>query len=541
MTVAEKQPPLADILQAAPFGLTVLSQAGDIVYANRAGTIAAGNITPAKDLIVDGRVIRTLRFDVADQEAPLTVALSLDVTDQCELENDLFQQAFFDELTGLPNRALMERSFTDLIGADSAPFALAFIDLDGFKHINDYYGHTVGDLLLGKIATRLSGYLRPTDMLVRIGGDEFVLLISPVGTMEELASDIERVSQSLKEPFYADGFEIFSSASIGVSLYPKDGTTFDLLRTNADSAMYRSKGSAKGSVKFFDRSMEHAIAERTRLEQRLRFAIRDKRLCCAYQPKVDFRSGTTVGVEVLLRWRDEDGVIQAPGDFIELALELGLMNEVTHLILTETIDSVDRINEAFGHEASISINVAAKQAGDPRFMRSLIDSIDATGYPDRFMLELTEEAFLAKSNFQDCILPMIREIGARVSIDDFGVGYSSLSALADITADEIKVDRSFITDVHRRPRSQSILKAIESLGQLLGMSVIVEGVETFEELTYLLAATRISCAQGYYFGKPLLLEDLKPAYGLGNDSRAILPARGTPVTRIASARASHSR
>jgi EAL domain-containing protein (putative c-di-GMP-specific phosphodiesterase class I) len=136
---------------------------------------------------------------------------------------------------------------------------------------------------------------------------------------------------------------------------------------------------------------------------------------------------------------------------------------------------------------------------------------------------------------------MIREIGARVSIDDFGVGYSSLSALADITADEIKVDRSFITDVHRRPRSQSILKAIESLGQLLGMSVIVEGVETFEELTYLLAATRISCAQGYYFGKPLLLEDLKPAYGLGNDSRAILPTRGTPVTRIASARASHSR
>jgi EAL domain-containing protein (putative c-di-GMP-specific phosphodiesterase class I) len=272
--------------------------------------------------------------------------------------------------------------------------------------------------------------------------------------------------------------------------------------------MYRGKSDAKGSVCFFDASIEHAVAERTRLEQRLRLAIRDKRVCCAYQPKVDLRTGEVCGVEVLMRWRDEDGMIQAPGQFLSLAVELGLMDDLTHYILAETASSIDLINEAYGPDCSISINVAARQAGNLEFMRSLVEALEATGFAQRFMLELTEEAFLSKNEFQDKILPMVRAAGAKVSIDDFGIGYSSLSALADITADEVKVDRSFITEIHKRPRSQSILKAIEALGHSLGMSIVVEGVETFEEVAYLQAATRITCAQGYYFSKPKLLEDL---------------------------------
>jgi EAL domain-containing protein (putative c-di-GMP-specific phosphodiesterase class I) len=273
--------------------------------------------------------------------------------------------------------------------------------------------------------------------------------------------------------------------------------------------MYRGKKGKKGTVQFFDASIEHVAVEDSRLEQRLRFAIRDKRMRCAYQPKVEFRTGRVTGVEVLMRWRDEDGLIQAPGGMIDLAVELGLMDELSHLIVEETVAAQPVLQGHFGDDISISLNVAAKQATNVPFMQSLLARLADTGQASRFMIELTEEALLAKAEFRTHILPMIREVGAKVSIDDFGVGYSSLATLADITADEVKVDRSFITDIHARPRSQSVLKAIESLGNSLGMSVVVEGVETFEELAYLQAATRIQVAQGFYFARPMLLEDVR--------------------------------
>jgi EAL domain-containing protein (putative c-di-GMP-specific phosphodiesterase class I) len=290
--------------------------------------------------------------------------------------------------------------------------------------------------------------------------------------------------------------------------------------------MYRGKSAGTGTVKFFDSTIEHAAIEQSRLEQRLRLAIRDRRVSCAYQPKVDVHAGRIYGVEVLLRWMDEDGVIQPPGDFIALAIELGLMDELTYLILEKTVQSIDRINEAFGEAASISINVAAKQAGDIRFMQALLERIAETGFATRFILEITEEAFVSKSTFQESVLPLIREIGARVSIDDFGVGYSSLSALADITADEVKIDRSFITNLHQRPRNQNILKAVEALSRSLGMEVIVEGLETFEELAYLKACTTIRYAQGYYFSRPVMLEEL----GVTHDESL----RQAQVTRLQS-------
>jgi EAL domain-containing protein (putative c-di-GMP-specific phosphodiesterase class I) len=268
-----------------------------------------------------------------------------------------------------------------------------------------------------------------------------------------------------------------------------------------------------------------------KLEQRLRLAVRDRRLCCAFQPKVDFRSGRVTGLEVLLRWRDEAGVIHPPGGFVDLAVELGLMDEITVSVLAETVATLPMIDQAFGPETSISINIAAKQANDYKFMRAFADSLAATGYAARFMVELTEEAFLVKSSFQLRVLPMLREIGVRVSIDDFGVGYSSLSALADITADEIKVDRSFITDIHKRPRNQIILSAIESLGNALGMAVIVEGVESFEELAYLQAATRIRCAQGYYFAKPMFFDELAQGKLASYGVREVLSSREFPAGR----------
>jgi EAL domain-containing protein (putative c-di-GMP-specific phosphodiesterase class I) len=261
-------------------------------------------------------------------------------------------------------------------------------------------------------------------------------------------------------------------------------------------------------VNFFDAGLAHKAAHRAKLEQRMRLAIRDRRLCCAFQPKVNFRSHSIVGLEVLLRWRDEEGLIHAPGDFVNLAVELGLMDEITRLVLAQTVEAIDRIDDAFGRQASISVNVAAKQATDFAFMQSFVAALKATQYPERFIVELTEEAFFHKSLFQGRILPLLRDIGAKISIDDFGAGFSSLSALAEISADEIKVDRSFIVAIHQRRRSQAVLKAIEYLGAELGMSVLVEGVETAEELAYIEGATKIELAQGYYFAKPMFFDEI---------------------------------
>jgi EAL domain-containing protein (putative c-di-GMP-specific phosphodiesterase class I) len=275
---------------------------------------------------------------------------------------------------------------------------------------------------------------------------------------------------------------------------------------NADRAMYSSKAGGKEGFRFFDASIAAAAAERHEMEQCLQRVLLDERIRCAYQPKFDFRNQQVAGVEVLMRWIDDDGFVQPPQRILQVANELGLMDEITSRIVEQTIASVDEINAAFGGSASISLNLSPQQAADFEFMRSLVNTLDRTGFADRFMLELTEEAFLAKQEFQSHILPLIRSVGARVSIDDFGVGYSSLASLAAITADEVKVDRSFITNVQLRARSQSILKAIEALGNSLGMSVVVEGVETEEELDYLRQRTGISVAQGYRFSKPVLLE-----------------------------------
>jgi cyclic di-GMP phosphodiesterase Gmr len=310
-----------------------------------------------------------------------------------------------------------------------------------------------------------------------------------------------------------------------------------VLRQNADIAMYRVKNGSKGAAAFFDSSMEREALARMKIEQSLRQAILERRFCCAFQPKVDIRTKHIKGIEALVRLRDDEGVIQAPGTFINLAVELGLIDELTHLVLAEIVKSIDPINAAFGPDITISINVAAKQAGNPEFMRPFAEAIEATGFPRRFLIEVTEDAFVTKTHFQDEILPIFRKLGVGISIDDFGIGYSSLSALADITADEIKIDRSFITDIHKRPRSQGILRAIESLSEALGMTVIAEGVETFEELAYLQAATKIRYAQGFYFSRPIFLDDLKPsATPLASESRASLVSRSAQESRPAYSR-----
>ena len=560
---------LRDVFRMLPGGITVQDEQGHFLLVNDAAAaqfgmaegqpsalsskplndrreaglelLRAGRAAVAEECVTSGQgkqIFLTSHRPVRIADRNLLLSSSADISQQKAVEDHLFRSAYFDELTDLPMRRVIEHRANGLIQRDGvgSRFALAFLDVDNFKHINDYYGHSIGDALLVEVAKRLGLDLRESDMLSRISGDEFMLLLDPVQNEQEVVEYIQATLQRLKAPFFIDGSEIFASTSIGVSLYPDHGRSYDVLRQNADIAMYRVKNEGKGAAAFFDATMEREALERMKIEQSLRLAILERRFCCAFQAKVDIRTRDIKGIEALVRLRDDEGVIQAPGTFINLAVELGLIDELTHLVLAEIVKSIDLINETFGPDTNISINVAAKQAGNPEFMRSFAHALEATGFPRRFMIEVTEDAFVAKTHFQDEILPVFRKLGVGISIDDFGIGYSSLSALADITADEIKIDRSFITDIHLRPRSQGILRAIESLSDALGMTVVAEGIETFEELAYLQAATRIRYAQGFYFSRPIFLEELKPSVAVKSEARVSLASRPLQEGRQAHAR-----
>jgi c-di-GMP phosphodiesterase Gmr len=532
------------VLDLLPVGVRVDGADGRVVLANAAAAQLPRDANATSPVSVvetaagpDGR----RSFLVASRTAEVlgeTLHLSgaFDITERARAETELLRRAYHDELTGLPNRSLISDRVEAILARVGGRFALAFIDIDNFKHINDFYSHAIGDALLVKFVQRIATHLRASDILARMSGDEFVLVLDPVESRVQVVQVIETIVEHLKQPFLIDGFEIFTSASIGVSLYPEHGRDYEALRRNADTAMYRAKDGVKGGASFFDLNMGQAVTARMEREQRLRLAIRDRQFYCAFQPKVDIRTQEVIGLEALVRWRDGNGDIQGPSEFISLAVELGLIDQITHMVLSETVAAMGHIDEAFGPHTTISLNVAAKQATNVGFMLSFAQAIEETGRAERFMIELTEDAFLAKNQFQREILPLLRRIGVRVSIDDFGTGYSSLSALADITADEIKIDRSFITGIHKRPRSQNVLKAIESLSAALGMTVVAEGIETFEELAYLQAATRIRYAQGFYFSKPLFIGKM----GYGDDvalaSRSLARAREAHETRGARAR-----
>jgi c-di-GMP phosphodiesterase Gmr len=565
---------LRDVLRMLPTGVTVQDEQGRFLLINDAAAaqlgiaagqpsmlvpkqlsdrreiglelLHAGQAVVAEESVVDHhgkQVLLTAHRPVRIADRNLLLSGSADISEQKAIEDHLFRSAYFDELTDLPMRRVIEHRATSLIQRDEprGRFAIAFLDIDNFKHINDYYGHAIGDVLLKEVAKRLGFDLRESDMLSRISGDEFMLLLNPIENEQEVAEYIQATLQRLRAPFFIDGSEIFASTSIGVSVFPDHGRSYDALRQNADIAMYRVKNEGKGAVAFFDASMEREALARMKIEQSLRLAILEKRFCCAFQAKVDIRTREVKGIEALVRLRGDEGVIQAPGTFINLAVELGLIDELTHLVLAEIVKSIDLINETFGPTTSISINVAAKQAGNPDFMRPFAQALEATGFPQRFMIEVTEDAFVAKTRFQTEILPIFRKLGVGISIDDFGIGYSSLSALADITADEIKIDRSFITDIHLRPRSQGILRAIESLSEALGMTVIAEGIESFEELAYLQAATKIRYAQGFYFSMPIFLEELKPVVPLSSEARVSLASRPPQQNRPAYSRSDRYR
>lgn len=433
------------------------------------------------------------------------------LTEQLEISQQALQhRANHDQLTGLPNRAYIQELVGSMIDRKEPgeKLALAFIDLDDFKRVNDVHGHAAGDALLKEVADRIRSQTRGTDIFGRISGDEFVIVLDPIGRRSDASGVVARMRESLRQPLRIDGAEIHPSASIGVAIYPAHGKDYETLRRHADMAMYRAKTSAKGSIAFFNRELGRIAVEKLKLEQRLRHALETRAFRCALQQKVDIRSHAVVGFEALLRWVDERGDVHRPGHFLPLASKLGLLDDMTFLLLDDLLGNLPFLDAQYGTTLRYSINISPVQATRNQFMQKLVQRLHASGRASSFMLELTEETIAATCSFQSHILPLLREGGIGLSIDDFGTGYSSLATIADLTADELKIDKSLITAIHERPRNQSILRAIESMGAALGLSVVAEGIETIEENLYLMAHTRLNIGQGYLFHKPELLTEL---------------------------------
>ncbi len=431
-------------------------------------------------------------------------------------------RANHDQLTGLPNRAYIQELVGGLIARKKPgeKLALAFIDLDDFKRVNDLHGHAAGDALLKEVAIRIGSEIRESDVFGRISGDEFVIVLDSIGERADAAAIVDRIRQRLQRALQVEGAELRPSASIGIALFPTHGRDYDSLRRHADMAMYHAKTSVKGSVAFFNRELGRIAEHKLTLEQKLRQAVLRREFRCALQRKVDIHDHAAVGFEALVRWVDHRGVVRAPGYFLPLAGELGLLDDIAGLVVDDLIAHLPALDARFGGALRYSVNVSPAQAARTEFMIGLIRKLAGAGCPHRFIIELTEESVAAAGPFQTHILPLLRASGIGISIDDFGTGYSSLATLADLTVDELKIDRSLIASIHLRPRNQSILRAIESLGAALGICVVAEGIETVEEKDYLIRETRLAIGQGFLFHKPQLLGDLLS--GAADDRASLL-------------------
>jgi diguanylate cyclase (GGDEF)-like protein len=520
---------IGEALAALPVAVEIRTAAGARVYANPAADAAPGRKHPRATVARGGHAELVETGDFRFGPEAYRVSVAFDIDDERRLQDELFQRAYFDPLTKLPSRAFFEEAVARSLGGASGEsrFAVAAIGFDQFDSVNEFYGRPAGDALLAEAARRVGELVDSDDVAARFGGDQFAILMAKPDEPAAAVARIERLLGRLRDPFYVDGVEILLSASAGLSVYPTHDAAAPGLIAKAEAALSQAKRRYRGQVRLYDPAIAQRAHEHARLEQSLRLAIRDQAFACALQPKVDFRAGKIAGLEVLMRWRDENGEARSPGDSIAFAVNLGLMNEMTQLLFEETLASLDAIDATFGPGLRLGFNIAAQQAGDIRFMRAFADRLAASGQAGRFMIELTEEALLRASQFQLQVAPMLREIGAKISIDDFGVGYSSLSTLAEIEADEIKVDRSFITAIHERPRNQGLLRAIESIGKALDTPVMVEGIETKDELAYLREHTSVSVAQGYLFSKPVVI-------GRTDDARAaaLVEGRATEPGRV---------
>jgi diguanylate cyclase (GGDEF)-like protein len=478
-----------------------------IVLAEQRSLIEARKSSTYFQELADGR---TLAVSHQPTKEAGWVATYEDVTERRRVEARIAYMAHHDALTDLPNRTLLAERIEHAFGRAfrfGEVFSVLYLDLDRFKSVNDTLGHPIGDKLLKAVAERLRSCTRDTDLVARMGGDEFaVLQIGP-----ENARDTEQLAQRIREvvsaPYEIDGHNVVVGTSIGIALAPSDGVSTDQLLKNADLALYRAKAGGRGAHCFFEARMGEELQTRRLIELDLRRALTAGEFDVYYQPLVNLSDGAITGYEALLRWQHPERGFISPAEFIPIAEEIGLIVPIGEWVLRQACTQASK----WRHDVKIAVNLSAVQLRSRDLVQVVMLALANSGLaPTRLELEITESVFLADNDLTLSILHDLRSFGVRIAMDDFGTGYSSLSYLRSFPFDKIKLDRSFVRDLGVKPDSFAIVQSIAALGTSLGMTTIAEGIETPEQMEQVKAAG-FAEGQGYLFGRPQPAERLARA------------------------------
>lgn len=436
------------------------------------------------------------------------MAIKDDITEKKRTEERVHYLANYDLLTGLPNRSqLIERItyFINVAKRHDGEFSVMFLDLDHFKDINDMLGHSIGDILLVELAKRIQSTIREEDTVSRLGGDEFIFIL-PSTSVHGVANVVEKLLETITKPFSIEQNELIVTASIGIAIYPIDGTDPETLLKNADTAMYQAKQNGRNNYRFFTKAMQETLARNIQLTNALRHALEKDELHVVYQPQVDISDAHIIGAEALLRWNHPELGAISPAEFIPLAEESGLILPIGEWVLRTAVTQAKAWIDCGFPPIIVAVNLSAVQFRHPHLPELVTTILEEIGLPPEYLeLELTEAVAMHDPKSAYAIMDNLHDRGIRMSIDDFGTGYSSLSYLKKFKVYKLKIDQSFIRDISTDPEDKAIVNAVISMAHSLGLKAIAEGVETIEQLKYL---REQGCdeVQGYYFSKPLIPE-----------------------------------
>ena len=434
-----------------------------------------------------------------------------DINDRKLAQEQVEYYAYYDSLTTLPNRALLRDRLSQALAAAvrrQDKVAILFLDLDHFKTINDSLGHSVGDLLLQEVAARLKSCIRGQDTIARLGGDEFVIVLTGVKCISDIAVVSEKFMDALTPEFQIQGQTLSVRCSIGVSIFPDDAEDAETLIKYADAAMYNAKERGRYNFQFFTAKMDQQAIERLSIENGLRYALEKEQLFLLYQPQLDLKDGAICGFEALLRWRHPEMGLVPPDRFIRIAENSGLILPIGDWVLRTACSQARKLQESGIPAVPVAVNVSALQFRNEDFCERVRTVLKETGLaPQHLELELTESMLLADADLTVRVLQELNRIGVSVAIDDFGTGYSSLSYLRRFAVNTLKIDRSFIREVAVNSDDAAITAAIISLGNTLKLNIVAEGVENEQQMSFL-QAQQCSAIQGYYFSKPLPIDEL---------------------------------